>query len=100
MNLVPGVQRVTADIQVGSTSASKPILVRVFCVNLISGGSASTLILRNGTSASATAWEQVDGIASQSVTKNYSGGLQFPLGCFADVDASISYATVSFTEEF
>lgn len=96
MNLVPGVQRVTADIAVGT--AGKPI--RVFCINLISGGSASNLVLYNGTSTGGTAWEQVNGTASQSVTKNYAGGLRFPSGCFADVDGNISFATISYTEEF
>lgn len=91
----PGPQRVTADLAVGTSG--KP--VRVFSVNLVSGGSASTLILRNGTSASGTTWDQIDGTASMSVTKNYAGGLLFPSGCFADVDANISYATVSFTQE-
>lgn len=96
MNLIPGVTRITADGPVGTSG--KPI--RVFCVNLVSGGSASTLTLRNGTSGSATANEQVDGTASQSVTKNYAGGLRFASGCYADVDANISYATITYTEEF
>lgn len=95
MNVMPGIQRVTADIAVGV--AGTP--VRVFCVSLISGGSASTLTLRNGISASAAAQEQVDGTASQAVTKNYAGGMLFPLGCFADVDANISYATFIFSTE-
>lgn len=90
MNLLPGTQRVTADIAVGSSGMA----TRVYSVNLISGGTASTLTLRNGTSASGTTWEQIDGTASQSVTKNYAGGLLFPAGCFADVDANISYATI------
>lgn len=92
MNLTPGQQRVTADAVVGGSG----VPARVFCVTLVSGGTASTLVLRNGTSASGTAFEQIDGIASQSVTKNYAGGLFFPLGCFADADANISYATVIF----
>lgn len=94
MNL-PGTQRVTADIAVGTSG--KPI--RVFSVSLVSGVSASTLTLRNGTSASDTAFDQVDGTASQSVTKNYAGGRLFPAGCFADVDANISYAVFSYVKE-
>jgi len=90
MNLTPGVVRITADSAV--STSGKPI--RVFCVNLISGGSASTLTLKNGTSTSGTAYDQIDGTASQSVTKNYAGGLLFPGGCYADADANISYATI------
>lgn len=96
MNLVPGTQRVTSDIAVGSSG--KPI--RVFAVNLISGGTASTLILRNGTDTSGTAYDQVDGTINVSISKSYAGGLRFPNGCFADVDANISYATIIYSEEF
>lgn len=101
MNLLPGSQRITADAQVGSGTKQ----VRLFSVSLVSGGSASTLTLRNGTGVSGTAFEQVDGTASQSVTKNYAGGLLFPMtsantgGLFADADANISFATFVFTEE-
>lgn len=101
MNLVPGVQRVTTDISVGPVgTANVPRPIRLFSVSLVSGASASTLTLRDGTSTAANANEQVDGVASQSVTKNYAGGLRFPNGLFADVDANISYATFSFTEEY
>lgn len=96
MNLVPGTQRVTADIAIGTSG--KPI--RVFCVNLISTTTASTITFYNGISAAGTAFEQIDGIASQSLTKNYAGGLRFPSGCFVDVDANISYMTVVYSEEF
>jgi hypothetical protein len=54
------------------------------------------LVLRNGSAAGAEAFDQVDGAASLSITKNWAGGLYFPSGCFLDVDANISYATVSF----
>ena len=96
MNLVPGVQRVTADIAVGTSG--KPI--RVFSVHLISGATASTLLLKNGTGTGDTAYAQVDGIASAGSTLNFNGGLRFPNGCYADVDANISYATICYTEEF
>lgn len=101
MNLLPGSKRITADAQIGSGTKQ----VRLFSVSLLSGGSASTLTLRNGTDVSGTIYEQVDGFASQSVTKNYNGGLLFPLtgtntgGLFADVDANITSATFVFTEE-
>lgn len=101
MNLVPGVQRITSHSIIGPTgTASAPRPIRLFSVSLVSGGSASTLTLRNGIDTSGTANEQVDGVASQSITKNYAGGLRFPAGLFANVDANISYATFSFTEEY
>jgi hypothetical protein len=90
-----GTQRITAD----SALVANGRPVRIFNVNLVSGGTASTLTLRNGTSASANAFDQVDGAASLSVTKNWAGGLFFPDGCFLDVDANISYATVSYESQ-
>lgn len=101
MNLVPGVQRIIADSSIGPVgTANVPRPIRLFSVSLVSGASASTLTLRDGTSVSATANEQVDGVASQSITKNYAGGLRFPNGLFADVDANINWATFSFSEEY
>lgn len=100
MNLIPASQRITADGAIGPAgTAAMPRPIRLFSVSLISGASASTLTLRNGVDTSGTAYEQVDGVASQSTTKNYAGGLRFPLGLFADVDANVSYVTFSFTEE-
>lgn len=97
MNLLPGTQNITttSDIAVGTSGKA----IRVFCITLVSGGTASTLILRNGATASSTPYEQIDGSASLSVTKNYAGGMRFPNGCFADTDTNISYATVVYAEE-
>lgn len=92
---LPGPSRVTADAVVGVSG--KP--TRVFSIELISGSSASTLTMRNGTTTGGTTWAQVDGTANQSVTKNWAGGLLFPSGCFADVDANISYVVISFTTD-
>lgn len=94
MNLLPGPQRVTSDAQVGT--AGKPI--RVFYVELVSSSTASTLSLEAG-SGSGSAWSQIDGVASQSVSRSYPGGLLFPSGCYAECDANISYATIIYTEE-
>ncbi len=93
MNLLPGQQKVTGDSIIGPSGMP----IRVFCVELVSGGTLSTCILKNGTTSSGAAWAQIDGIASSSVTKNYGGGLLFPAGCFFDADANISYANVIFT---
>ena len=95
MNLVVGTQRVTADIAIGRSGQP----CRIFCVHLVSGASASTLNLRNGTSASGTIQAQIDGTALRSATVSFAGGMLFPLGCFADVDANISFASVVATNE-
>lgn len=95
MNLLPGVQRITADSVVGVSGAR----IRVYSINLTSTGTASTLIMKDGTSSSGTALVQVDGVISQCVTKNFTGGLIFNSGCFADCDANISYATIVYTQE-
>jgi len=96
MNLLPGTQRITTSDSAIGTSGRR---IRVYCVSLLSGATASVLALRNGTSTAGNIFEQVDGIAIQSVTKNYAGGLSFPAGCFADVDANITSATFIYSEE-
>lgn len=96
MNLVPGVQRVTADAVIGQSGKPK----RIFFIHLVSLAGASTCIIRNGTSAASTAFVQIDGIASQGVTLNFAGGFRFPDGAFFDADGNISYAVISYTEEF
>ena len=96
MNLVPGSTRLTADGLVGSSG--NPI--RVFSIHLISGATASTTTFNNGTLVGDTAYAQVDGIASKSVTLNFAGGLRFPAGCYMNTDANISYCVITYTEEF
>lgn len=96
MNLLPGVAIITADSVVGTSG--KPI--RVFAIHLVSGAGDSTATLYNGTSASGTAYCQVDGVATEGVTLNFAGGMRFPDGCYFDADSNISYSSVIFTEEF
>lgn len=95
MNLVPGSTRLTSDGAVGTSG--KPI--RVFTAHLVSGGTASTTILRNGTGTGDTAYAQIDGTSSEGVTVSFAGGLRFPSGCYMDTDANISYCTFVYTEE-
>lgn len=96
MNLLPGVQVVTADTSVGTLG--KPI--RIFAIHLVSGAADSTATLYNGTSSGGTAYCQVDGVANEGVTLNFAGGMRFGSGCYFDVDANISYASCVYTEEF
>lgn len=90
-----GIQRATGDVAIGTSGKPQ----RVFWIHLVSGSSASTTSLRNGTSSSDTANIQVDGVANQGVTLNFAGGAIFPAGCFLDADANISYALVGFGKE-
>lgn len=84
-----GYQRITADAQIGTGP------VAIYGLNIISGGSASTLALRNGTSVAGTIIIQETGAVSQGSSFSYGGkGIVFPDGCFADADANISAATI------
>ena len=99
MNLLPGTQQYIGDADLAVGTSGKPI--RVFSVELISGGTASTVILHNGVAIVADDnFGQVDGIANKSVVINYAGGKRFPAGCFLQTDANTAYATVVYTEEF
>lgn len=72
---------------------------RVYSLTVQSGGTAAVVILRNGTSASGTAYAQLDGTISKTIIMNWAGGLWFPGGCFCDVDANTTYATVGYEHE-
>lgn len=73
------------------------VAVRIFTVHLISDGTATVTSLRNGTSASATAYATETGTASTGKTVNYgTQGILFPAGCFLDVDAHCIGGIVTF----
>ena len=98
MNLLPGTQQYVGDADLAVGTSGHPI--RIFSVECISGGTASTLLLFNGTAIVAgNRFAQVDGIANQSVLVNYAGGKLFPAGCFLQTDANSAYVTVVYTEE-
>lgn len=98
MNMVINTQRVADGTAVAIGSSGKPI--RVFWVHLISSGTASSAVIKNGTTSSSTTYAQIDGIASQGVTLNFAGGMRLPSGCVFDADANISSAVIGYTEEF
>lgn len=96
MNLLPGSQRITtSDSAIGP--AGKPI--RLFCVSLISGATASVLSLLDGTSTGGSQQVSITGTISTGVVINFAGGLRFPNGLFADVDTNIASATFVFDYE-
>jgi len=99
MNLLPGTQQIVGDGDIAIGTSGHPI--RIFSVEAISGGTATTLLLFNDTAIVAgSRYAQVDGIANKSVVINYAGGKRFPAGCFLQTDANSAYTTVVFTEEF
>jgi hypothetical protein len=100
MNLVPGTQRIVGDTDTALTTSVAGTAVRVFSIEVISGGTASTVILHNGVAIVAgDVYGQVDGIASKSVVINYAGGKTFPNGCFIQTDANTTYVTAIYTGE-
>lgn len=92
-----GTQNLTADGAVGTSGTP----VRVFSVNFLSGGGgAGVVILRNGTSAGATAYLQIDGTTSKgTIVPISTPGMHFPAGCFVDIDTNVSYCTVTYFKE-
>jgi hypothetical protein len=93
---MPGTQAfTTTDLALGT--AGKP--TRVFGAELLSGGTASTVIFRNGTSTGGTNYMQLDGTISKATHWDSTQGILFPAGCFVDVDANTANLTVSFTQE-
>ena len=92
---VPGNVTLSSDNVVGTSG--KPI--RVFHIHLVSGGTLSTTIFKNGTTTGGTAYLQADGVANKGSDLDFHYGVRFPNGCFMDTDANISYCTISYTEE-
>lgn len=87
----PGTIYTTADLAL--IRSGKP--VRVFFVHEIYGGSSTGSVLRNGTSASGTIYASFKSIDSQGVNFDFgSKGMLFPNGCFFDVGASVTSATI------
>lgn len=91
-----GSVRLTEDGAVGTSG--KPI--RVFSATQLSGGTAGILVLRNGTSDSATIYVQKTApVVSNTDTVNFEGGLLFPNGCFFDKDTNTIAVVVEYREE-
>jgi len=86
----------TADSVVGTSG--KPI--RLWAVNMLSGGTVGELVLRNGTSATAAIWVREIGTVSTGKTVEYGHeGILFPLGLFYDDDSNFTGVTFQFSEE-
>lgn len=72
--------------------------VRVFGLHIISsGGGASAVSLRNGSTAGGTILITETGTTSTGKTFNYGAhGMVFPAGCFVSTDANSADVTVTF----
>lgn len=86
----------TADSVIGTSG--KPI--RVFAVNMLSGGTAGQLVLRNGTAAGDDILVREVGTANTGKTVSYGPhGILFPAGCFYDDDSNFTWVTFQYSEE-
>ena len=90
-----GSVRKTADGAVGVSG--KP--VRVYSVTIMNGATASSAVLRNGTTAAGDAYIYHLGTTNTSKTVSFDGGLLFPDGCFYDHTVTASAAIIEFATE-
>lgn len=87
---------VTSDSIIGTTG--RPI--RLWAVNMLSGGTAGELVLRNGSTASDSIWVREQGTVSTGKTVEYgSQGILFPNGMFYDDDSNFTSVTIQYSEE-
>lgn len=91
-----GSQLVTADAIVGSSG----VPIRIFSMNILSGGTAGVVILRNGTTVSSTIYAQATAaVISAGNQVNFGEkGLFFPAGCFCDIDANVTSCLVTYAQ--
>jgi hypothetical protein len=90
-----GSVRLTASGVVGVSG--KP--VRVHSVELLSGGTAGKLTLRNGTADTDTVYvDQTCATVSETNTFTWVGGLVFPDGCYFHKDANTTAVVVNFEQ--
>lgn len=91
-----GATSLTADGSLGT--AGKPI--RLFAVNMLSGGTAGILVLRNGTVVGDAIWVQETGVINTGKTVEYGPhGILFPRGCWYDDDSNFTAVTFQYAEE-
>ena len=91
-----GSTQVTGDGSVGTSG--NPI--RVFTAHLISGGSAGSLVLRNGTDATGAEYIRETGVVSEGQTFIYGEhGILFPNGCFYDHNANNTSVLIAYAQD-
>lgn len=80
-----GTVAITNQTDAAVITSGKP--VRVFSISALSDGTATVVKLYNGTSTGGDLYLQIDGTISKAVVQDFSHGILFPAGCFADVDS-------------
>ena len=76
--------------------------VRIYAINVLSGGTAGQIKLYNGTAATDTLYvHQVCPTVSTGNQFTYPKGILFPAGCFYEevVDANVTSTLVAFAQE-
>jgi len=92
--MAAGTQVMTADAAVGVSGSP----VRVFTVNLKSGGTAGNIVLRNGTTASGTVYLDFTGTINVGTIYDIGNeGMLFPGGCFYDHDANNAHVSIVYS---
>lgn len=93
--MTSGSKYLAADGVIGVSA--KP--VRIYSVEVLSGGTAGVLVLRNGSTASGTIYvQQTCATVSETNTFNWCGGLTFPDGCFFDKDTNVTSVVVNYEQ--
>lgn len=91
--MASGFQTFTGDAVLHSSGTA----VIIYGINLVSGGSGGVVALRAGTDVTGTIVIQENGTAGQGKTVSYGeNGIVFPTGCFVDIDANVSFVTISY----
>jgi hypothetical protein len=98
MILLPGTVQIVGDVDTTIGKSGTPI--RVYSIEVIGAGSATTVKLYNSTTTTAnTNYAQVDADAASSTVQNYSGGKLFPNGCYCQTDANTAFITICYTQD-
>lgn len=92
-----GAEQHTVDSAVGVSGRA----IRLWAVNMLSGGTAGQLVLRNGTTDTDPIWVREVGTVSTGKTVTYGDeGILFPDGLFYDDDSNFTSVTFQFNDEF
>ena len=88
-----GTQVLTTSGVVGASG--KP--TRVFCVHIVSAGTAGNATLKDGTTTAGTASAAFLATINTGTTFTAEGtGIYFPNGCFASFDANVTRCVVTY----
>ena len=103
MSLDPGIKLMTSPGIVGTTksaTAGDAYPVRVYFVSLVAtAGTAGTLSLFGGTSASGTTALRLHALANSGETIEVGCGLLFTSGCYCEFDTGSMNVAISYTVE-